>query len=521
MTSVAATEARLRGATSYVTGATTRLARVRPAYVLGVLVIAQWLAILALALKVRHNGWLFYQGGDQVWFYTGSWLQLHGELPVTAVGYGLSTLLMPIALAGGIGARIAGRIFGYWVAFLWIVVPFIGIKYADAGFHQRYTELTLPQGLGLTSMSDFPSMAMLVIGAYFLLRAMQCPTWTDGAFAGLFTGFAIGIKPASSLFLVGVALALLATRRWRLATAFVAGIAPCLLTLMVWKWRGLGYLPLFHAEQGIRIAAGSAFTPPLAGFNLGKYVHLNWSHFGDNLASLQEHFWSKRVIEWLVIAGIVALVRRSLALCLFIGGWFLAFTIVKGTSPLGNLEDATLLRMLLPAAPAFVLILAALPFLLPGVPQRVTAPRPPLPWATQRLRATLFLAALAVFAVVPAAVAGASKPQGPSSPSVFPEQAGPVPIDGGFSIGAVPVRGGARLYWRNQRVGVARIFYQVFRQTAGQGPSQVGSTKDSFFVDKAPPGTYTYWIAVAANWRDDPLGGDGYIVGRPATVTVR
>lgn len=549
MTSVAAA-ARLRGATGYLSGATTRLAGVRPVYVLGVLVSAQWLAILALALTVRRNGWLFYQGGDQVWFYTGSWLQLHGQLPAAAVGYGLSALLMPIALVTGpnlldalpaivlmnvlllmpaalvamygIGERIAGRIFGYWVALLWIAVPFIGIKYADAGFHQRYTEITLPQGLGLTSMSDFPSMVMLVIGAYFVVRAVQRPSWGEGAFAGLFIGFAIGIKPSSSLVLPGVGLALLATRRWRSAAAFAAGIAPCLLALMVWKWRGLGYVPLFHAQHTVRVAAGSALAAPLGGLNLAKYIHLDWSHFSTNLDSLQEHFWSRRVIEWLVIAGIVAMARRSVALCLFVGGWFLTFTIVKGMDSLGNLEDTSLLRMLLPAAPAFVLMLAALPFLIPGAPQRLSAAPPPRPWATQRVRATLLVAGLAVFAVVPAAVAAAAKPQGPSSSSVISEQAGPIPIDSGFVISAVPVRGGARLTWTARHVGVARIFYQVLRQPVGPGsPSQVGSTKGTTFTDNVPAGTYTYWVAVAANWLDDPLGGDGYLAGRPVTITVR
>jgi dolichyl-phosphate-mannose-protein mannosyltransferase len=549
MTSVSAATTRLRGATGHVSGATARLAAVRPVYVLATLVSAQWLAVLALALTVRRNGWLFYQGGDQVWFYTGSWLQLHGQLPLTAVGYGLSLLLMPIAVfAGpnlldalpaivllnvvvlvpaalvamyGIGERIAGRIFGYWVAFLWIAVPFIGIKYTDAGFHQRYTEITLPQGLGLTAMSDFPSMVMLVIGAYFMLRAVQGTSWFDGAFAGLFIGFGIAIKPSSALVLAGAALLFLATRRWRSAAAFIAGIAPCVIALAIWKWRGLGYLPLFHAEHAIRLAAGATFSAPVGGLNLSKYIHLDWSHFNVNLDSLQEHFWSKRVMEWLVIAGIVGVARRSLALGLFVGGWFLTFTIVKGTTPLGNLEDTSLLRMLLPAAPAFVLMLAALPFLIPGVPRRLGAVPPPRPWATERGRGLLLAAGVAVFAVVPAAVSAASTPQGAFSSSVFSEQPGPIPVDRSFVAVARPAPGGVRLTWTARHSGSARVFYEVFRQTSDQDPSQVDSTRATNFKDTVPAGTYTYWVAVAANWLDDPLAGDGYVAGRPVTVTVR
>jgi hypothetical protein len=399
-------------------------------------------------------------------------------------------------------------------------VPFIGIKYADAGFHQRYTEITLPQGLGLTAMSDFPSMVMLVFGVYFILRAVQGSSWIDGAFAGLFTGFGIAIKPSSALFLAGAALFFLATRHWRMAAAFVAGIAPCVIALTIWKWRGLGYVPLFHAEHAIRVAAGATLAAPVGGLNVSKYIHLDWSHFGVNLDSLQEHFWSKRVMEWLVIAGIVGVARRSFALGLFVGGWFLAFLIVKGTNALGNLEDTSLLRMLLPAAPAFVLMLASLPFLVPGVPRRVAAVRPPRPWATRRRRTMLLAAGVVVFAVVPAAVAAASKAQGTLSSSVFSESAGPIPIDGGFTVAARPVPGGVRLTWSPRHVGSARIFYQVFRRTADEGPSQVSSTKSVTFRDTVPAGAYTYWVAVAANWLDDPLAGDGYVASRAVTVTV-
>ena len=49
----------------------------------GALAVVQWLAILAYALTVRHNGWIFYQGGDQIWLVTTGWLLGHGELAPT------------------------------------------------------------------------------------------------------------------------------------------------------------------------------------------------------------------------------------------------------------------------------------------------------------------------------------------------------------------------------------------------------------------------------------------------------
>ncbi len=156
----------------------------RPAYVLGAFVAVQWVALLALAVTVRHNGWLYYAGGDQLWHYSGAYLLAHGHLPPAYVGYGWSSMLLPVSwFAGaslvsalpaivvfntvvllpvallcvyGIASRIAGRLFGYFGALLWIVLPYFGILFVEPGYHQKYTELTLPQLLGLTSVPDFP-----------------------------------------------------------------------------------------------------------------------------------------------------------------------------------------------------------------------------------------------------------------------------------------------------------------------------------------------------------------------------
>jgi hypothetical protein len=134
---------------------------IRPAYVLGGLILVQWLAVLALALTVRHNGWLYYAGGDQLWHYTGAYLLAHGHLPPAYVGYGWSVLLAPLAALAGpnlvsalpgivlfntlillpvalfcvydICTRVAGRLFGYFAAGLWIALPYLGILFVEPG----------------------------------------------------------------------------------------------------------------------------------------------------------------------------------------------------------------------------------------------------------------------------------------------------------------------------------------------------------------------------------------------------
>ena len=69
---------------------------------MAVIVVGGWRgvrALLALALTVKHNGWLYYAGGDQLWHYSGAYLLAHGHLPPAYVGYGWSVLLAPLASA--------------------------------------------------------------------------------------------------------------------------------------------------------------------------------------------------------------------------------------------------------------------------------------------------------------------------------------------------------------------------------------------------------------------------------------
>ena len=234
-------------------------------------------------MTVKHNGWLYYAGGDQLWHYSGAYLLAHGHLPPAYVGYGWSIMLLPVSLVRrpeprlrapgdrdaqhsgtaarralcvyGIASQIAGRLFGYFAALLWIVVPYLGILFVEPGYHQKYTELTLPQLLGLTSVPDFPA-TVGAPGLRVLLppRGSSRPGWQPAAAAGLAAGWSIAIKPSNAIFLVAPALLLIVVRR-RALLAFVVGLAPALLTLALWKYRGLGELAAAPTEP-VRLAAG-------------------------------------------------------------------------------------------------------------------------------------------------------------------------------------------------------------------------------------------------------------------------
>ncbi|MBM3679219.1 MAG: hypothetical protein FJW96_15305, partial [Actinobacteria bacterium] len=71
---------------------------VQPRPFLTLLVVVQLGATVAFALTgpVR-NGWAFFQGGDQIWLVSSSWLLAQFQLPPSLVGYGWPYALMPVA----------------------------------------------------------------------------------------------------------------------------------------------------------------------------------------------------------------------------------------------------------------------------------------------------------------------------------------------------------------------------------------------------------------------------------------
>jgi hypothetical protein len=531
-------------------------ASLRPAYVLGTLVCAQWIAVLALALTVRHNGWLYYAGGDQLWHYSGAYVLAHGHLPPAYVGYGWSLLLLLIApLAGpnlvsalpalvlantlvllplallcvyGIAAHIAGRLFGYFAAALWIAGPYLGILFVEPGYHQKYTELTLPQLVGLTSVPDFPATVALLVSGYLCLRALDGHGWNAAAGAGLAAGYSIAIKPSNSIFLVAPALLFL-SRRWRSAVLFVLGLAPALLTLALWKYRGLGELAAVPAEP-VRLAGGVG--------GLLDRIHrpsLNsWGHLHQVLLGLREHFWVARVIEWLPVGGCIALLGRSRRAFLLVAVWFTVFLLAKGTYIPASVDDASFFRILMPAFPAYILLAASVVLLVPGV-----RPRPaPRPFALAGRRLTLALAAgVALFAALPLAVIAAVPTLHDHGSRAVRVRGSLIPVSGAMEPRAAVLGSEVRISWRARPAGTASEFYRVLRSSTPQGglfcPGRLGNaaddceiamdspgaTRTTSFVDRPGRGTWTYRIGIAANWLDDPRLGDVYVISTPVTIT--
>ena len=541
------------------------LEEARPATLLIPAIAIQWLTTLALALTVRHNGWLFYQGGDQLWYYDSGWLLAHGQVAPAFVGSGWPTLLAPIAALGGptlvpalpaivlfnvlvlapvallciygIAKRIGGTIFAYWAVFLWLTVPFIGIKFTDYLYHQRYTELTLPQGFGLTAMADFPSMVAVLVCVYFALRVLERPDLVEALAAGIAAGIAITIKPSNSVFVAGIVLAVLYRRRFVGAAYVLAGLVPAVAALALWKYRGLGYLPLFHAQGGTKLALGA--HQELVAFNpLHKYIQFNWHKLNLNLLGIKEHFWSLRVVEWLVIAGLIGLSRRSLTAFLVVGGWFAAFVLTKATYAHASTDDASVFRIMMAAYPAFILLLASLVYLFPGRRRaRFDAAQPVRPRFNARRRFTLLGVGAAVFALYPLALVAAASPARGPQPRAYEAFGLLRSVDPGLRLTATAVGHRVRLSWHDSQPAGTKVFYRIWRSKAPNGGAQCtpitnaadncqlamddrGAHYGGSWIDKPGPGRWTYRLGLAANWLNSPLYGDIYSFGPPVAVHV-
>jgi len=380
-------------------------------------------------------------------------------------------------------------------------------------------------------------MVFVIVAVYFGLRVIERPDWIEAVACGLAAGIAVTIKPASAPFIGGLILGFLYRRRLTGALYVVVGIAPALITLAIWKDRGLGYLPLFHAQAATRLALSAGHE--LVAFNpLHHYIRFDWHQLNLNLLAFKEHFWSLRVVEWLVIAGFIGLLRRSLTAGLVIGGWFAAFVVTKATYNQASVTDASFFRVMMPSYPAFILLLASLVYLFPGRHRaRFDAPRPAEPRPNRRRRLALLGAAAAVFALYPLAIVAAASPARGPNPKAYQAFGLLRSIDPSLKLTAAVTGPRVALHWRDWNPGPAGAFYRIWRSKAQNGGAtctpvphaadncqlvmdDLGAHKNGSFVDKPGAGRWTYRLGFAANWENSPLYGDIFSLGPPLVVRV-
>ena len=535
-----------------------------PRVVVGALVGAQIALTLVLALSVDHNGWVWFQGGDQIWMTTTGWLLGQRELPPTEIGYlwpaaqapltwgtgptyvqalpalvlGQVLVLGPIALlcVYGIATRIGGRLLAYWASFLWVIAPFAAIPLFVDRYQERWSEQFLPQALGLTAMADFPSLVIVLAGVLFAVRSLSPGSVPDAVMGGLLIGAAAALKPPNLLVVAGVALAYVVARRWREGVSCGAAIVPALLVLLLWKVRGLGEIPAFALGQA-QVAAGS--VPPVADLNLGRYFDLDLEHWRTQMDQLREFFWSARLVQWAPFAGLVAVLRvRRGAIAALLGGWLAAFILVKGFSIRADIQANTFWRLLMPAWPAYLLLFASIPLLVPTLARRLGERIRPPESGSVSLRWIGVVAVVTV--VIPAVTIVASTPlEPPPTQAVvqgdFAEGNILTPVDSSVELEVVQAGADRRLTWTSGGPWRADVFYRVYRhdgtgedteclRSAGVAwycllrSEPIATTRDLTFVDASAPATATYRVGVGTNWVDDPDEGDVFAFSLPVAA---
>ena len=121
------------------------------------------------------------------------------------------------------------------------------------------------------------------------------------------------------------------------------------------------------------IAAGGLILAALTVLWLSRLPvpDLSLNTFKANMAGLREYFWSHRLLQWIPIAGVVAVARRSPPAAVALGCWLGGYVIFRAAQPGIGVADGELFRALLPAFPAYVLLVASLPLLVPTLAARL------------------------------------------------------------------------------------------------------------------------------------------------------
>ena len=521
------------------------------------LLVVHWLALGVFVSRVNHNGWLFYQGGDQIWYWTSSWLMSKGWITEPIVSPGWPLVLMPFSWIGGpgflgglpgamllqiavlapvalwcmyeLGARIGGRMIGYAASFLWVVGPYLAVPLFIQRYHDRYVDQFLPIPLGLTAMADYAGMVFLLVSAVFALRAIESRDPGAAAVAGLTAGFSVLVKPSNVIFVAGPLVALIVARTWRELAVGAAAMAPAVLALTLWKYRGYGFVPAFAYEEA-RVALG----PDTLRAPFEKYVALDWQHFKKNLDDLREFFWSVRVLQWLPIAGAVAVVRRSVPFAVLLSLWFWPFLLIKGSAVQASVDSGSFFRLLLPAIPAFVLLTVSIPLLLPKYGMRLWR-KTALPPARLLGRGRVVFSLVALGLLPIAATAGVQPTRAPDR--VLQEAGIAKPVQEELTLRGRRRGHAIMLEWSRPRTSGSRVFYKVFRASGevdqlcfdrgrgGASKCELSSPEDqtsrgSSTTDRPGSGTWTYRVGAGANWLDDPEFGDLFLLSNPVTVTV-
>ena len=534
---------------------------------LAVVIAFQVLATVALFFSVNHNGWLTYQGGDQIWLVTSGWLLGKGMIGYALTGHGWPMLLAPLTwITGSSSVQLlpADDSAPGWSA----------RADCDArGLRHRRQARGSPRRRLVCRRIRRCAVRRDPLFRTALSRLVGRPVPAPGARADAAGRLPVGRRsarlrgvhrpraPCGCLPRGGArrdvrrrrvgaqarqrAVPRRATRRLRARPPLGApaavrnALAPALLALTIWKSRGLGEVPLFAQSEAVRLAAGLG-DPVLASATswFDRTVRLDPDTWRENMSNIREFTWSARVIQFLPLAGAVAVARRSVPAAGLMLTWLLGYVVIKGAADVATVESGSFWRLVMPALPAFVLLdgggPAARPHLrstgsgrgshpTPGAVRASTLPRPSSrsspsslsPSSCSRPSSTSSRIRTGLYVIPELVVDEIGVPADPDAVSLTVRRVGDANV----------------LRWTDSTTR-ARTFYRVYRSSLSRGFSEMvcearGSdrcdlraetlvtTRDHTFVDRDPPADAIYRIGVAANWLDDETRGDVVAISPP------
>lgn len=246
-------------------------------------------------------------------------------------------LLGPLALAAAfvVARRLGGAALGIWTLGVWLAAPWLLAAFALPSYDAAARDHVLPLVFGLVPESGYAAGTALVVAA----ALMTVPDWRWAAGVGAALGAAALLEPATLVFAAAGGAALLVERRLRSLASAAAALLPFVVAFALWHGLDVG-------DRSVDAFEGS-------------------------MAGLREYFWSQRLLQWLPLAGAIAVARRSLPLAILLGGGFLAFAVSQTALQHASYTEGFLFELLLPGLPVYVLLVAAIPLLVPTLAARL------------------------------------------------------------------------------------------------------------------------------------------------------
>jgi hypothetical protein len=243
-----------------------------------------------------------------------------------------------------VARRIAGRMFAALTATVWLLAPVAAVPLFAASYRPTYVDDVLPALYGLAVQPAYLAMVLSLVAAAFALRAVAGAPRTAFV-SGLVSAAAIACLPVSAGIAAGVLISLAVARRWRGVGEAIAGLAAGLAPTLIWRRRALETVTFTFGDP-------------------------SWSGFQGSMSNIREFFYSNRLLQWLPVAGALGMLRLMRPAAGLTAGWAFLAAVIGVATPT-SFAAGRFFVDLIPVWPAYALLVAAIPALIPTLVRRL------------------------------------------------------------------------------------------------------------------------------------------------------